>query len=142
MLVILDDLEHRITVQIRAHRSQFFQAILNQWAIVDVVVKCLLFTLINGIHCRLQYFFNAIPVISGQWHHASAQQATHHLDVQFVSALFQFIPHVQCNNHGDVHVHELGCEVQVTLQVSGINNIEYRIGMIIPDIGADIHFLW
>ena len=142
MLVVLDDLEYRVTVKAGTHSGQFFQAILDEGAIVHIVVGGLLFALFDGVHHGLEHILDATSVIGRERHHASAQQPAHHLDVQFVTALLQFVPHVQRHHHGDVHVHELGGQVQVALQVAGIDDVEDGVGMIVADVGADIHFLW
>ena len=141
MLVVLDDFEHGVAVQGGAHVAQSLDAVLNQGAVVHVVVTCFLLALVDGVHRGLQHLFHAMAVKGGHGHHAGTQQTAHHLDVQFVAAFFQLIPHVQGYHHGYVHVHDLGGQVQVALQIAGVNDIQDGVRVVVADVGAHIHLL-
>ena len=141
MLVILNDFQHSVSVQGGAHLAQLLQAVFNQRAIVHIMVFRLLLALVDSGHRGFKHILYAMAIIGCQWHHARPQQATQHLDVEAVAALLQFVPHVQCHHHRDVHVHQLSGQVQVALQIAGIHDIEDGVGMIVADIGAHIHLL-
>ena len=141
MLVVLNDFEHRVTVQLRAHSAQFLDAVFDQCAVVHVVVTGFLFALVDGVDCGLQHFFHAMTVKGCHGNHPGAQQSAHHFDVQMVAAFLQLVPHVQCNHHGNVHVHDLGGQVQIAFQIAGINDVQDGVGMVVADVGAHIHLL-
>ena len=52
-----------------------------------------------------------------RWYHRHTQQRTELVHIQFVAAQLQFIKHIQRTNHTQVHIHQLGGKIQVTLYV-------------------------
>ena len=57
-----------------------------------------------------------------------AQQPSELLQVQLVTFPGKLIEHIQRHDHPQVHVDELGGQVQVALQVGSVHHIEYDIG--------------
>ena len=48
--------------------------------------------------------------------------------------MLEGIVHVECNDHADVHVDELGSQIQVSFQITGIYDIYYDIGSFFNDV--------
>ena len=43
------------------------------------------------------------------------------------------VHHVQGDDHGDAHLHDLGGQIQVALQVGGIYQVDDHIGVLVND---------
>ena len=54
--------------------------------------------------------------------------------------MLEGIVHVECNDHADVHVDELGSQIQVSFQITGIYDIYYDIGSFFNDVFSDVKF--
>jgi len=58
--------------------------------------------------------------------------------VKCVSAGLQLVVHVQGYDHAHVHVDELGRQVEVALQIAGIDDIDDHVGSFVDDEFAHI----
>ena len=61
--------------------------------------------------------------------------------VELVSACLQLVVHIQGHYHAEVHVNDLGGQVEVPLQVGGIHHIDDHVGNILDQVLADVQFL-
>ena len=55
--------------------------------------------------------------------------------------MFQFIKHIECHHHRQVHVDELGGKEKVSFQIGGIHDVEHHIGMVVEHVLAHVEFL-
>ena len=68
----------------------------------------------------------------------SAEKAAELFNIKFVATCPEFIKHVQSYNHRNVHVEQLGGQVQVAFQIGGVNHIDDYIGSLVDDVTAYI----
>ncbi len=61
-------------------------------------------------------------------HHGHAEQLSEFAVVEFVAALFELVEHIECANHAQVHVDQLGGEIQVALDVARIHHVYHHVG--------------
>ena len=62
-----------------------------------------------------------------------AQQALEQVDVHGAAVGRHLVHHVERNDHGAVELHKLQRQVQVTLDVGGVDDIDDGVGMLIQD---------
>ena len=48
-------------------------------------------------------------------------------DVKAVAPCFEFVIHVQGHHYPKVHVYELGCEVEIPLEIRGVNHVQHDV---------------
>ena len=77
--------------------------------VIDELVDALVF------HCR-------------DGHHRQAQLSLHGVDAYRAPVVAHLVHHVQCQHHGHVELHELHGEIQVALDVGGIDDVDDALG--------------
>ena len=60
--------------------------------------------------------------------HRDAEQIAERVEVHLVAAALKLVVHVQCAHHTDIHIHQLGCQVEITFDVRGVDNVDYYVG--------------
>ena len=75
----------------------------------------------------------------GQHRHAEELAQLH--IVQGIAAGLQFVVHIEGHHHADVHVYQLGGQVEVALQVGGIDYVNDDIRCLVDDVTAHVDFL-
>ena len=60
--------------------------------------------------------------------------------IQFVAAAFQFVIHIQCDDHTHIHVNQLGGKIEITFQVGRVCHIDDYIRSFFNDMFAYIKF--
>ena len=58
--------------------------------------------------------------------------------VKFVTARLHLVIHIERAHHAQVHVDQLGGEVEVALDVAGIKHVDDHVGGVVNDLLADI----
>ena len=71
---------------------------------------------------------NAVALQSGDLNDLAAELTGELFDVYLVALLADDIHHVDGDHHGDAKLSELSGEVEVTLKVRAVDDVEYRIG--------------
>ena len=57
-----------------------------------------------------------------------------------VAALTQFVEHVEGDNHRHIHVDELGGQIEIALEIAGINHVDDDVWMFLDDVFTHIEF--
>ena len=76
---------------------------------------------------------HALVLYGGDGYHWDAQGLTEALDVDGAAAAGDLVHHVQSQHHGDSHLHQLQCQVQVPLDVGGVDDVDDAVGPLIED---------
>ena len=79
--------------------------------------------------------------LSGARHCRNYRHSDHlaqFLVVERYSFLFELIEHIERDNHRPVHVDQLCGQIEIALEICGIDNIDDDIGLVIAQIFADI----
>ena len=74
-------------------------------------------------------------------HHRHTEQLAEFLIVDGIAPFLKFVIHVERTNHTRVHVDELGGEIEIALEVAGIEHVEYDIRCLVDNLSAYIHLL-
>ena len=96
---------------------------------------------LSRINGRFRRFQDADTLECRDFNHLTAQFSGQLLDVDFVSALFHGIHHIDGDNNRDSKFGQLGGQIQVPLQVRAVNDVQNRIGALGNQIISRHHFL-
>ena len=85
-----------------------------------------------------EQLFHALARLERRGHHRHAEQGTQRREVHMVAATFKLVVHIQGAHHLDVHVDKLRRQVEVALQVAGVDNVDHHIGHLFHQVLPDI----
>ena len=97
-------------------------------------------TLIH-INNNVEEQINAFAGLEHRGHHRNTEELSEGLMVEFVAPFLKLVVHVQGAYHSEVHVHELGGEIKVALEVAGIEHVEHYIRRLVYDLPSYVEFL-
>ena len=92
-------------------------------------------------HSRLRRFHDALALQGGDLHDLAAQLAAQLLHVDLVAVLADNVHHVDGDDNGDAQLGQLGGQVQVTLQVRAVDDVQDGIGALVDQVVTSHHFL-
>ena len=72
--------------------------------------------------------------------HGHAEELCQFVVVELVAPGLHLVIHVECAHHAQVHVHELGGEIEVAFQVAGIDDIDDHVGCLVDELSSHIEF--
>ena len=84
-------------------------------------------------HSDPHQFFHAFVLDCGDGHHRDSQRLGHGLDVDGAAVGGDLIHHVQGQHHGDAHLHELQRQVEVPLDIGGVDNVDEAVGLLVQN---------
>ena len=90
---------------------------------------------------RIEEFRNSLAVAAHRGTHRDAQQAAQLFRVQFVPLMLKLIVHVQGHDGLEVHVDDLRRQIQVALDVGGIDHIDHHVRHGVDEVLPNIQFL-
>ena len=118
--VILDLVDHRMDATVdRTGRAEVVHGG------VDLVF--------GDCHGDPHQFLYAFVLDCGDGYHGDAQRLGHGLDVDGSAVGGDLIHHVQGQHHGDAHLHELQRQVEVPLDVGGVDNVDEAVGLLVQN---------
>ena len=85
--------------------------------------------------------FDALARAAYGGHHGHAYQFAQGQVIQFISASFQLVEHVESDDHAHVHVYQLSSEIKVALQIGGIHHVDDDVRRLVDDVLAHVEFL-
>ena len=116
-------------------------AVLYLVSVVDVqmtVVRIIaLGTLVHGDDSA-EEFVHTPAVGEDCRHHRCAEEPAQRVAVYVVAPLLCLVVHVEGTDHADMHVYELCSEIEVALQVAGINDVDDHVGGLVYELPAYI----
>ena len=62
--------------------------------------------------------------------------------INSVATFFDLINHIKCNYHWHINFHNLSCQVQVSLKICCINNIDYTVRLFIQNKVSRNNLFW
>ena len=119
-------------------------AVLNLVTMIDMLVTIVLvvtLAILEDMNHFRQQIFQSPTRLERRGDHRHSQQRAELVDAQAVATLLQLIEHIQRTNHTEVHIHQLGCQVEVALQIAGVNDIDDDIGGVVHQLPANVQFL-
>ena len=72
--------------------------------------------------------------------HRDTEEFAQFVVVDVIATFFGFIKHVEGTDHADVHVYQLGSEIEVALQVAGVDDVDDDIRRMLDELLAHIEF--
>ena len=75
-----------------------------------------------------------------RWHDGHSQECGKRLQVGMIAASFKLIIHIQRTHHSNVHVYQLGRQIEVALQVRGVNDVDDDVGRLFRKMLPHIEF--
>ena len=117
-------------------------ALLQFRAVVDVDVsgQPLVVLLVDFDH-GVQQLGDAGPVTAHGRTDRHTKKIAKLLDVEAVSPRLKLVVHIQSHHHAEVHVDNLGSEVEVPLDVGSVHDIDHDIRHVLDQVLADVEFL-
>jgi len=86
----------------------------------------------------LHQLADALVAGSANGDNGHAQQALEQVDIDGAAVGRHLVHHVERNDHGTVELHELQRQIQVALDVGGVDDVDDGIGMLVEDeLAAD-----
>ena len=76
---------------------------------------------------------HALVLGSGDGDHRYAQHGLHGVDVDGALIAHQLVHHVQRHHHGDAHLQKLHGQVQVSLDIGGVHDVDDGLGLILQN---------
>ena len=90
----------------------------------------------SGLLNLLEELLDALVLKSGDHHNRAAELLGKLVGVDLVAVLLDLVGHVEGNDHGQAGLDDLKCQVQVALQVGGIDNLDDHIGLAAHEVIA------
>ena len=90
----------------------------------------------------MEEFLHTAPRGEDRGHHRYAEEAGELLHAEGVAPLLGLVVHIERTDHGDVHVDELGGEVEIALEVTGVDDVDDEVGRMVDELLANVEFLW
>ena len=109
--------------------------------IVDVEVTGGLVGVLIDLDDCLEQFLDTHAALKRRGDHRHTEQGAEGGDIYPVATTLKLVIHVQGTDHADVHIHQLGGEVEVALQVGGIDDIDHHVGCLFGEMLAHIQLL-
>ena len=89
---------------------------------------------------NMKKLFNPLPGSANSRQHRHAEQLSELYVIQRITTRFQFIVHIERNNHTYIHVNQLGSKIQITFQIGRIHYVDYNIRRFIDNVVTNINF--
>ena len=93
--------------------------------------------LVDGLEKRLE----ALPLLGGNGHHRRAEEARKGRAVRLDAAPLQLVHQVQGDDHGALQFHQLQGEIEVALDVGGVDDVQNHVRRVLGDEVAGDVFL-
>ena len=110
-------------------------------SVVDVdmaIVSAGIFLAFVEFDDGLEELIHASTIGEDGRNHRDTEEFAQLVVVDVIATLFGFIKHVEGTDHADVHVYQLGGEIEVALQVAGVDNVDDDIRRMLDELLAHI----
>jgi len=74
--------------------------------------------------------------------HRDTEEFAQFVVVDVIATLLGFIKHIEGADHADVHIYQLCGEIEIALQVAGVNDVDDDIRRMLDELLAHIEFFW
>ena len=96
---------------------------------------------LGSLHGGLGGLHDTGALQGGDLHHLAAQLTGQLLGVDLVAVLADHIHHVDGDDHRDAQLGKLGGQVEVTLQIGAVDDVEDGVGPLTDQVVTGHHFL-
>ena len=84
---------------------------------------------------------DALVLGGGNRNDRNTEHGFHFVDADRAAVLAHLVHHIQRENHGDIQLHELHGQVEVALDVGGVDDVDDAAGLILQNKAAGDNFL-
>ena len=74
--------------------------------------------------------------------HRDTEEFAQFVVVDVIATLLGFIKHIEGADHADVHIYQLCGEIEIALQVAGVDDVDDDIRRMLDELLAHIEFFW
>ena len=74
--------------------------------------------------------------------HRDTEEFAQFVVVDVIATLLGFIKHIEGADHADVHIYQLCGEIEIALQVAGVDDVDDDIWRMLDELLAHIEFFW
>ena len=74
--------------------------------------------------------------------HRDTEEFAQFVVVDVIATLLGFIKHIEGADHADVHIYQLCGEIEIALQVAGVNDVDDDIRRMLDELLTHIEFFW
>ena len=122
---------------------QFCNALFYDRSMVDMDMSYRIMGKSSFIHLDdgVEEFVNTTSTLEDRGNHRESQQFTQLLRLNMITTLLGLIKHIQGTHHLHVHIDQLGGEIKVSLQITGIDDVDNDIGCLVNDLFTYIQLL-
>ena len=97
--------------------------------------------MLRRVHGQAHQLVNALSLAGADGHHRHMQLPLKHVQVNHIPVGAHLVHHVQGNHHGGAQLQKLQRQIQVTLQVGGVHNVDDHVRLFQGDEIAGHNFL-
>ena len=116
-------------------------ALLKFMPVIDVDVACKARRgILIHLHDGIEEFFHSpsVPADRGAYRHT--EQVAQLPDIYAVSLSLEFVVHVKGHDHPEVHVDQLGGQVEIALYVGSVHHVQHDVRSALEQVPADVEF--
>ena len=92
-------------------------------------------------NCFFSGFLDAGSLQRGNLHNLAAQFLFQFIDMDLITGFFNQIHHIDSHDHRNAKLHDLCGQIQVTLDIGTVNDIDDSIGSFMDQIVSGYYFL-
>ena len=97
--------------------------------------------LLCNLYCLISSFFDSGSFQSGDCHNFTAQFFCQFVDMYFITVLFYDIHHIDSHDNRNTKLHDLCGQIQVTLDIGTVYDVQDRIRSFVNQIISGYHLL-
>ena len=153
VLIILQQLDRKISGRVALADGiiclQIFLDMLDTMfylmSVVDVdmaIVSAGIFLAFVEFDDGLEELVHASAIGEDGRNHRDTEEFAQFVVVDVISTLLGFIKHIEGADHADVHIYQLCGEIEIALQVAGVDDVDDDIWRMLDELLAHIEFFW
>ena len=153
VLIILQQLDREVSGRVALADGiiclqiflDMFDAMFYLMSVVDVdmaIVSAGIFLAFVEFDDGLEELVHASAIGEDGRNHRDTEEFAQFVVVDVIATLLGFIKHVEGADHADVHVYQLGGEIEIALQVAGVDDVDDDIRRMLDELLAHIEFFW
>ena len=117
-------------------------AVLYLVSVVDVDVPGRMADTLIDLNDGAEQGFDTHAALERRRHQGRTQQGGQHLQVQRVTTTLELVVHVECYHHRNIHIQQLGGQIEVALDVGRVNDVDDDVRCLFRQVLAHVEFLW
>ena len=109
-------------------------AVLNLMPIVDMEMTGMLASTLIHLDDSTEQFLDTHATLERGGNDRHTKERGERVEVHMITTTLELIIHIKGSHHAQVHINKLGGEIEVTLKISGIKDVDDHIGQLLSKI--------